>query len=137
MYNRPAAGRASVIVGMEFTIDSCVRGYHVSKGFWTLEVGEELACQRHPNNGYGCRCGVGHIPRKISSLFSVSASEWYDQSKLPHGPVKFPAHSISHFAMNIIMAKTFSTAKVNSAKCHTFSIPPKYFPAKISSHGSG
>ena len=44
LYNRPAAGRASVIVGMEFTINSCVRGYHVSKGFWTPEVGEELAC---------------------------------------------------------------------------------------------
>ena len=52
MYNRPAAGRASVIVGMEFTIDSCVRGYHVSKGFWTLEVGEELACQHNPNDVY-------------------------------------------------------------------------------------
>ena len=37
---------------MEFTIDSCVRGYHVSKGFWTLEVGEELACQRNPNDVY-------------------------------------------------------------------------------------
>ena len=44
VYNRPATGRASVIIGMEFTIDSCVRGYHVSKGFWTPEVGEKLAC---------------------------------------------------------------------------------------------
>ena len=49
---------------------------------------------------------VGHLPRKIGSLFSVSASEWYDRWKLAHGPVKFPARSISHFAMNIIMAKT-------------------------------
>ncbi len=38
------------------------------------------------------------------------------QLKLAHGPVKFPARSISHFAMNIIMAKTGSTAKLNSAK---------------------
>ena len=38
------------------------------------------------------------------------------ERKLAHGPVKFPAHSISHFAMNIIIAKTGSTAKVNSAK---------------------
>ena len=44
VYTRPAAGCASVVVSMEFTIHSCVRGYHVSKGFWTLEVGEELAC---------------------------------------------------------------------------------------------
>ena len=38
------------------------------------------------------------------------------QRKLAHGPVKFPARSISHFAMNIIMAKTGPTAKVNSGK---------------------
>ena len=40
------------------------------------------------------------------------------QRKLAHGPVKFPARSINHFAMNNIMAnyKTGSTAKVNSAK---------------------
>ena len=36
------------------------------------------------------------------------------ERKLVHGRVKFPARSISHFAMNIIMAD--STAKVNSAK---------------------
>ena len=38
------------------------------------------------------------------------------ERKLAHGPVKFPVRSISHFAMNIIMGKTDSTAKVNSAK---------------------
>ena len=38
------------------------------------------------------------------------------ERKLAHGPVKFPARSISHFVMNIVMAKTGSTAKVNSAK---------------------
>ena len=54
--------------------------------------------------------------------------------KLAHGLVKFPARSISHFAINIIMAKTFSTAKVNSAKCHNFSNPPKHLSAKISGH---
>ena len=139
-YNGPAAGRASVIVGMEFTINSCVRGYHVSKGFWTPEVGEELACQCNPNDVYvvvvktNAGVAAGHLPRKIGSLFSVSASEWYNQSKLAHGPVKFSARSISHFAMNIIMAKAFSTAKVNSAKCHNFSNTPKYLPAKISGH---
>ena len=36
--------------------------------------------------------------------------------KLAHGNVKFPERSISHLAMNIVMAKTGSTAKVNSAK---------------------
>ena len=143
VYNRPAAGRASVIVGMEFTIDSCVLGQHVSKEFWTLDVGEELACQRdkgNPNDLYvvavktDAGTVVGHLPRKIGSLFSVSASEWYDRLKLAHGPVEFPARSISHFVMIIIMAKTFSTAKVNSAKYHNFSNLPKYLPAKLSGH---
>ncbi len=36
--------------------------------------------------------------------------------KLAHGPVKFPARLISYFVMNIIMAKTGSTSKVNAAK---------------------
>ena len=38
------------------------------------------------------------------------------QRKLAHGPVKFPACLISHFVMNIIMAETGSSGKVNSAK---------------------
>ena len=74
VYNRPAAGHTSVIVGMKFTIDSCVRRYHVSKGFWTPEVGEELAYQRHPHDMYAVAVKtdagvvVGHVPRKIGSL---------------------------------------------------------------------
>ena len=139
MYNRPAAGCACIIVGMDFTIDSCIRGHHVSKEICTAEVGEELACQHEDGNHdvYAVTVktnNVCHLLRKIGSLFSVSALEWYDRPKLAHGSVKFPARSISHFAMNIIMAKTFSTAKLNSAKCHNFSNPPKYLPAKISGH---
>ena len=38
------------------------------------------------------------------------------ERKLAHGTIKFPVRSISHFAMNIIMAKTGSTAKLNSTK---------------------
>ena len=36
--------------------------------------------------------------------------------QLAHGLVKFPACLISHFVMNIIMAETGSSGKVNSAK---------------------
>ena len=36
--------------------------------------------------------------------------------KLTHCPVKFPACLSGHYVMNIIMAKTGSTAKVNSTK---------------------
>ena len=43
-------GRASVIVGMEFTIDNCVQGHHISKEFWTLEVKEEFDCQGEEGN---------------------------------------------------------------------------------------
>ena len=38
----PAARRARQIVGMEFTIESCIWEHHFSKEFYTLEVGEEL-----------------------------------------------------------------------------------------------
>ena len=34
---RPAARRASLIVGMEFTFESCVRGHRFSKEFCTLK----------------------------------------------------------------------------------------------------
>ena len=29
-----------------FSIDSCVRGYHVYNDIWEVSVGEELLCQR-------------------------------------------------------------------------------------------
>ena len=48
-------------------------------------MGEELACQReegNPNNVVAVKTDAGidvsHLPRKSGSLFSVSASEWYD-----------------------------------------------------------
>ena len=129
------------LAGIEFTIDSCVRGQHVSKEFWTLEVGEEFACREegNPNDVYvvavKIEAGivVGHLPRKIFTACSLFLHQGY-HLKIAHSPVKFPAFSISHFAMNSIMVKTFSTAKVDSTKCHNFSNPPKYLPAKISSH---
>ena len=80
VYNRPAAGHASVIVGMEFTIDNCIQGHHVSKEFWTPEVGEELACQCEEGNPNDvCAVAVktdastvvGHLTRKISAACSL------------------------------------------------------------------
>lgn len=56
------------------------------------------------------------------------------EPKLAQGPVKFPVCPVSHFAMNIIMVKTCSTTKVNTAKCHNFSNLPGYLPAKISDY---
>ena len=49
---------------------------------------------------------------QLHLIIDFVLTEW----KLAHGPVKFLARLINHFAMNIIMAKTGSTAKVYSAK---------------------
>ena len=50
------------------------------------------------------------------------------EPKLARSLVKFTVLLISYFAMNIIIAKTFSTVKVEyySAKCHNFSNLPKF-----------
>ena len=63
----------------EFGRDCCIRGYHVYKKIWREAIGEELECNREPENScdrYAVgvkRSGViiGHLPRKLSSLFAV------------------------------------------------------------------
>ena len=86
-----------------------------------------LVCQREeggPNDVYTVAAktdGTKTVQSKRNNdLFSFELHLIIDfvltERKLAHGLVKFPARSISHFAMNIIMAKTDSTAKVNSAK---------------------
>ena len=54
---RPAARRASLIVGIEFTMKSCVRGHHFSKEFIVHQRWEKswLVCQGEegdPNDLY-------------------------------------------------------------------------------------
>ena len=102
MYNRPAAGCVSVIIGMDFTINRCVQGHHVSKEFWTPE---EKSCLVDTRKAIQMAC---------------------TQPKLANGAVKFSAHSISDFAMNIIMAKTFPNVIISAIHQNIF--PPK-FPA--------
>ena len=46
MYILAAAKRASLIVGMEFTIESCVRGHRYSKEFCKPKEKSWLVCQR-------------------------------------------------------------------------------------------
>ena len=58
------------------------------------------------------KCNKDLLRFQMNLIIDVVLTEW----KLAHNLVKFPARSISHFAMNIIMAKTGSTTKVNSAK---------------------
>ena len=143
---RPAARCTSLIIGMEFTIESCVWGHCFSKEFYTPKVGEELASLSTQGRQskwcvHGCCRTVGTKTFQIKRNNDLSSFQWHftidfviTERKLTHGLVKVSACSISHFVMNIIMAKTGSTAKVNSTKWHIFSNPPKYLPTKISSH---
>ena len=128
VYTRPAARRASLIVGIEFTIKSCVRGHHFSKEFCTPEVGEELAClSRRRRRSKRCVRGLVKTDgtkivqsKRNSDLLSFQLHFIINfvltEPKLTHGPIKIPARLSSHFVMNIIIAKPGSTAKVNSAK---------------------
>ena len=64
-----------------FVVDSCIRGHHISKSFWTPRIGETLSCERKEGNtsdpyavavceSVNARI-IGHIPRKISSACSL------------------------------------------------------------------
>ena len=139
---RPAAKRTSLIVGIEFTIESCVQGHRFSKEFCTPKEKSWLVCQRDegdPSDVYMVvvktdRTKTVQIKRN-NDLLSFQLHLIIDfvltERQLAHGQVKFPVHSISHFAMNIIMAKTGSTAKVNFAKGHISAIRQNIFPPKF------
>ena len=111
---------------MEFTTKSCVR---FSKRFvqrrweksWIVRQREEGG----PNDVYTVAVKTDATKTvQIKSNNDLCTFQLHfiigfvlTERKLAHGPVKFPACLISHFVMNIIMAKeTGSTAKVNSAK---------------------
>ena len=115
---------------MEFTIESCVRGHRFSKEFCTPKEKSWLVCQCDEGDPSDVYTVVVKTDRKKTvqikrnnNLLSFQLHLIIDfvltEQKLAHSPVKFPVCSISHFAMNIIMANTGSTAKVNSAKLQT------------------
>ena len=118
---------ASLIVGMEFTIESCVRGHRFSKEFCTPKEKSWLVRQRDEGNSNDVYTvavntdGTKTVQiKRNNDLVSLQLHLIIDfvltERKLANGNVKFPERSINHFALNIIMAKTGSTAKVNSAK---------------------
>ena len=89
-----------------FNIEAMVRGYHVYRGIWNAALGEQLPCQREPMNSKDpfavavvkSQVAVGHIPRKISSMFlrhggticcRVTGSRRYSQD-LPQGGLEIP-----------------------------------------------
>ena len=125
---RPAARRVNLIIGIEFTFESCVRGHRFSKEFCTPKKRVGLSVNARKVVQLTCTRSLSVKTDRTktvqskhnNNLFSFELHLIIDfvltERKLAHGPVKFPARSISHFAMNIIMAKTDSNAKVNSAK---------------------
>ena len=69
-----------------YVIDSCVKGHHVSKHFWTPTIGETFVCKREPENptdAYAVAVMansivVGHIlyfPRRSFELEAFSFSK--------------------------------------------------------------
>ena len=62
-----------------YSVESCMRGYHVYKDVWEASVGEDLSCQRVSGNNVDpfavavVKNGmtVGHVPRRISSVSSL------------------------------------------------------------------
>ena len=109
---RPSAKRASLIVVIDFTIESCVRGHRVSKEFYTRKVNSWLVCQREegdPNDVYAVAVNTDgtktvQIKRNndlVSFQLHLIINFVLTERKLAYGPVKFPARSISHFAMDI------------------------------------
>ena len=94
---------------MEFTIDSCIQGHRFSKEFCTPKVKSWLLCQRDegdPNDVYTVAVKTDRtktvqikldddlLSFQLHLIIDFVPTEW----KLAHGPVKFPARSISHFA---------------------------------------
>ena len=94
----------------EYSFESCVRGHHISKEFWSPTLGEELRCEREVDNTHdpyavAVKKGqliVGHVPRKISaacSLFlqigngsitsTITGNRQYSQD-LPQGGLELP-----------------------------------------------
>ena len=65
--------------GATFTVESCVRGYHIYKDIWDATIGEELQCARESDNSndrYAVavrknNAVVGHVPRKISRVCAL------------------------------------------------------------------
>ena len=59
--------------------DCCIRGYHICKEIWRAAMGEELECDREPENLCGRyavavkRSGVviSHLPQKLSKVCSL------------------------------------------------------------------
>ena len=71
---RPAAKCASLIIGMDFTIESCVRGHRFSKKFCTAKEKSWLVCQREEgdlNDVYTARTGRKQSRLSVTTICIV------------------------------------------------------------------
>ena len=93
----------------EYSLNLCVRGYHIYQDVWEAVIGETLQCVREPENTHDRYAVavkkdgvvVGHLPKKISrvcSLFlrrggviecSVTGRRKYSDD-LPQGGMEIP-----------------------------------------------
>ena len=68
----------------EYEMSCCIRGYHVYGTVWSSTIGEILNCERDRHNASDryaiavMQSGtvVGHLPRKISRVFSIFKKRW-------------------------------------------------------------
>jgi hypothetical protein len=68
--------QASQSADSSLSIDSVIRGHHVSKRHWTPRLGEKLIVEREPTNAFDKHAVavlsgstvVGHIPREKSHV---------------------------------------------------------------------
>uniref|UniRef100_A0A1X7V1H9 Ubiquitin-like protease family profile domain-containing protein n=1 Tax=Amphimedon queenslandica TaxID=400682 RepID=A0A1X7V1H9_AMPQE len=83
----------------EITIESCIRGHHVSEPFWTPTIGEVLSCEREEDNVFdpyavamlktvNTRLVVGHVSR--SSISCIVSDNRRHSSDLPQGGLEVP-----------------------------------------------
>ena len=136
-----------------FSIDSCVRGYHVYNDIWEASVGEELSCQCEDGNSADPfavaikRSGVivGHIPRKISSVCSLflrrngvmkiqtTGGRRYS-ADLPQGGLEIPCKiTFEGVGKNVQKVKKLISAAVLTPPTAGESLPPDNKRRKIDS----
>ena len=79
--------------GATFTVESCIRGYHVYKDIWDATVREELGCAResdNPEDRYAVAMKkddktVGHIPLTMSRLCALFLESFCALLLVPKG----------------------------------------------------
>lgn len=92
-----------------FSLESFMRGHHVSKDIWTPIIGESFQCELEEGNTFDCYAVmmrkddsvIGHVPRRISaacylfirkggSIFCTVANSRQYSLDLPQGGLEVP-----------------------------------------------